>query len=149
MSIDTAEDVAVPLPVLNTEINVMCNPPLPTPLHVRTDCKNCAKRKDELQRMAKVNRMLKQQLKMNNHRSRHINNLKQALQRKAKIESNLHSKIRGIKLKKTAKVRNSQVAHATSLLKYFNKYKKGCKITQRRLQSKITDLEKMVQNRIK
>ena len=51
-SIDTAEDVAVPLPVLNTEINVMCNPPLPIPLHVRTDCKNCAKRKDELQRMA-------------------------------------------------------------------------------------------------
>ena len=31
MSIDTAEDVAVPLPVLNTEINVMCDPPL---LHV-------------------------------------------------------------------------------------------------------------------
>ena len=55
MSIDTAEDVAVPLPVLNTEINVMCNPPLPIPLNVRTDCKNCAKRKDELQRMAKVN----------------------------------------------------------------------------------------------
>ena len=54
MSIDTAEDIAVPLPVLNTEINVMCNPPLPTciPLNVRTDCKNCAKRKDELQRMA-------------------------------------------------------------------------------------------------
>ena len=51
MSIDTAEDVAVPLPVLNTKINVMCNPPLPIPLHVRTDCKNCAKRKDELQRM--------------------------------------------------------------------------------------------------
>ena len=50
-SIDTAEDVAVPLPVLNTEVNVMCNPPLPIPLHVRTDCKNCAKRKDELQRM--------------------------------------------------------------------------------------------------
>ena len=119
MSIDTAEDVAVPLPVLNTEINVMCNPPLPIPLHVRTDCKNFAKRKDELQpRMAKVNRMLKQQLKMNNHRSRHIHNLKQALQRKAKIESNLRSKIRGIKLKKTAKVRNSQVAHTTSLLKY-------------------------------
>ena len=47
MSIDAAEDVAVPLPVLNTEINVMCNPPLPIPLHVRTDCKNCAKRKDE------------------------------------------------------------------------------------------------------
>ena len=94
VSIDTAEDVAVPLPVLNTEINVMCNPPLPIPLHVRTDCKNCAKRKDELRRMAKVNRMLKQQLKMNNHRSRHIHNLKQALQRKAKIESNLRSKIR-------------------------------------------------------
>ena len=56
MSIDKAEDVAVPLPVLNTEINVMCNP---IPLHVRTDCKNCAKRKDELQRMAKVNHMLK------------------------------------------------------------------------------------------
>ena len=47
-SIDTAEDVAVPLPVWI----VMCNPPLPIPLHVRTDCKNCAKRKDELQRMA-------------------------------------------------------------------------------------------------
>ena len=30
----------------------MGNPPLPIPLHVRTDCKNCAKRKDELQRMA-------------------------------------------------------------------------------------------------
>ena len=85
--IDTAEDVAVPLPVLNTEINVTCNPPLPIPLNVRTDCRNCAKRKDELQRMAKVNRMLKQQLKMNNHRSRHINNLKQALQRKAKLNS--------------------------------------------------------------
>ena len=112
MSIDTAEDVAVPLPVLNTEINVMCNPPLPIPLHVRTDCKNCAKRKDELQRMAKVNCMLKQQLKMNNHRSRHIHNLKQALQRKAKIESNLRSKIRGIKQLK-------QVAHTTSLLKYL------------------------------
>ena len=40
MSIDTAEDVAVPLPVLNTEINVMCNPSLPIPLNVRTDCKN-------------------------------------------------------------------------------------------------------------
>ena len=151
MSIDTAEDVAVPLPVLNTEINVMCNPPFPIPLHVRTDCKNCAKRMDELQRMAKVNRMLKQQLKMNNHRSRHIRNLKQ---RKAKIESNFRSKIRDIKLqvKKTAKVRNSQVAHISSLLKYFNKYKKllyvhkGCKITQRRLQSKITDLEKMIQS---
>ena len=51
-SIDPAEDVAVPLPVLNTEINIMCNPLLPIPLHVRTDCKNCAKRKDELQRMA-------------------------------------------------------------------------------------------------
>ena len=36
-SIDTAEDVAVPLPVLNTEINVMCNPPLPISL---TSCKN-------------------------------------------------------------------------------------------------------------
>ena len=62
VSIDTAdhEDVAVSLPVLNTEINiVMCNPPLHFPLNVRTDCKNCAKRKDELQRMAKVNRMLK------------------------------------------------------------------------------------------
>ena len=47
--------------------------------------------------MAKVNCMLKQQLKMNNHRSRHIHNLKQALQRKAKIESNLCSKIRDIK----------------------------------------------------
>ena len=45
MSIDTSEDVVVPLPVLNTEIDVMCNPPLPIPLHVRTDCKNCAKRK--------------------------------------------------------------------------------------------------------
>ena len=99
MSIDTAEDVAVPLPVLNTEINVMCYPPLPIPLHVRTDCKNCAKTKDELQRMAKVNRMLKQQLKMNNHRSWHIHNLKQALQWKAKIESNLRSKIKDIKLK--------------------------------------------------
>ena len=154
MSIGTAEDVAVTLPALNTEINVMYNPPLPIPLNVRTDCKNCAKRKDELQRMAKVNRMLKQQLKRNNHRSRHIHNLKQALQRKAKNESNLRSKIRDIKLKtkKTAKVRNSQVAHSSSLLKYFNKYKKllsvhkGCKITQRRLQRKITDLEKMVQN---
>ena len=85
--------------------------------------------------MAKVNRMLKQQLKMNNHRSRHIHNLKQ---RKAKIKSNLRSKIRDIKIqiKKTAKVRNSQVAHTSSLLKYFNKYKKllyvhkGCKITE-------------------
>ena len=70
--------------------------------------------------MAKVHRMLKQQLKMNNHRSRHIHNLKQALQRKAKIESNLRSKIRDIKLKikkKTAKVRNSQVAHTSNLLK--------------------------------
>ena len=87
MSFDTVEDVAVTLPVLITEINVMCNPPLPIPLNVTTDCKKCAKRRDELQRMAKVNRMLKQQLKMNNHRSRHIHNLKQALQRKAKIES--------------------------------------------------------------
>ena len=69
MSIDTAEDVAAPLPVLNTEINVMCNPPLPIPLHVRTNCKNCAKRKDELQRMAKVNRMLKQQLIVTKTRS--------------------------------------------------------------------------------
>ena len=34
-SFDTAEDVAVTLPVLNTEINVMCNPPLPIPLHVK------------------------------------------------------------------------------------------------------------------
>ena len=85
VSIDTAEDVAVPLPVLNTEINVMRNPPLPIPLHVRTDCKNCAKRKDELQRMAKVNHVLKQQLKMNNHRSRHIHNLKQALQGRLKL----------------------------------------------------------------
>ena len=42
--------------------------------------------------MAKINRMVKQQLKMNNHRSRHIRNLKQALQQKAKIESNLRSK---------------------------------------------------------
>ena len=68
--------------------------------------------------MAEVNRMLKQQLKRNNHRSRHIHNLKQALQRKAKR--------RDIKLKKTAKVRNSQVAHSitSNLLKYFNKYKK-------------------------
>ena len=90
----------IPLPVLNTKINATCNPPLPIPLHVRTDSKNCAKRKDELQRMAKVNRMLKQQLKMNKHRRRHIHNLKQALQRKAKIESNLHSKIRDIKLLK-------------------------------------------------
>ena len=49
VSIDTAEDVAVTLPVLNTEtINVMCNPPLPIPLNVRTDCKKCAKWKDEL-----------------------------------------------------------------------------------------------------
>ena len=98
----------------------MYNPPLPIPLNVRTDCKNCAKRKDELQRMAKVNRMLKQQLKRKNH------NLKQTLQRKAKIESNLRSKIRDIKLKtkKTAKIRNSQVAHSSSSLKYFNKYKK-------------------------
>ena len=86
MSIDTAEDVAVPLPVLNTAINVMCNPPLPIPLNVITGCKKCAKRKDELQRMAEVNHMLKQQLKMNDHRSRHLHNLKQALQRKAKIE---------------------------------------------------------------
>ena len=78
----TAEDVAVPLPVLNTENN---NPHLPIPLHVKTDCKNCAKRKDELQRMAKVNHMLKQQLKMNNHRSRHIHNLKQALQGRLKL----------------------------------------------------------------
>ena len=39
MSCDTAEDVAVNLPVLNTEINVMCNPSLPIPLNVRTDCK--------------------------------------------------------------------------------------------------------------
>ena len=31
VSIDTAEDVVVLLPVLNTEINVMCDPPL---LHV-------------------------------------------------------------------------------------------------------------------
>ena len=92
MSIDTAEDVAVTLPALNTEINVVYNPPLvplPIPLNVRTDCKNCAKRKDELQRMAKVNRMLKQQLKRNNHRSRHIHNLKQALQWKAKIYEGL------------------------------------------------------------
>ena len=29
VSFDTAEDVAVSLPVLNTEINVMCNPSLP------------------------------------------------------------------------------------------------------------------------
>ena len=67
-------------------------------LNVRTDCKICAKKKDELQRMAKVNRMLKQQLKMNNHRCRHLRNLKRALQRKAKIESDLHSKIRDLKL---------------------------------------------------
>ena len=58
VSIDTAEHVTAALPALNTEINVMYNPPLPIPLNVRTDCKNCAKRKDELQRMAKVNRML-------------------------------------------------------------------------------------------
>ena len=72
----------------------MYNPPLPIPLNVRTDCENCAKRKDELQRMAKVNRMLKQQLKR---------------------------KIRDIKLKtkKTAKVRNSQVAHSSSVLKCY------------------------------
>ena len=68
MSVDTAENVAVPLSVLNTEINIMCNPLLSIPLNVRTDLKNCAKGKDELQRMAKV----KQQLKMNNHRCRHI-----------------------------------------------------------------------------
>ena len=56
VSIDTAEDVAVPLPVLNTEINVCAiHLYLSVPLNVRTDCKNCAKRKDELQRMAKVN----------------------------------------------------------------------------------------------
>ena len=90
-------NVAVPLPVLNTEINIMCNPFLSIPLNVRTYSKNCAKRKDELQRMAK----LKQQLKMNNHRCRRLCNLKQALQRKAKIESNLHSKIRDLKLKFT------------------------------------------------
>ena len=56
--------------------------------------------------MAKGNQMLKQQLKMNNYRSKHIHNLKQALQRKAKIESNLRSKVRDIKLKnkKTAAV---------------------------------------------
>ena len=41
MSFDIAEDVAVTLPVLNTEINVVCNPPLPIPLNVRTDCKKC------------------------------------------------------------------------------------------------------------
>ena len=47
--------------------------------------------------MAKVNRMLKQQLKMNNHRSRHI--------QKAKIESNLRSKIRiKFKIKKNKKL---------------------------------------------
>ena len=107
----------------------MCNPPLPIPLNVRTACKKCAKRKDELQRMAKVNHMLKQQLKMNNHRSRHTYNLKQALQRIAKIESNLCSKTRDIKLKiikkQLSKVINSQVAHSitSSLLKYFNKNK--------------------------
>ena len=71
----------------------MRNSPLRIPLIVRTDSKNCAKRKNELQRIAKVNRMPKQQLKMNNHKSRHIRNLKQALQLKAKIESNLRSKI--------------------------------------------------------
>ena len=44
------------------------------------------------------------------------------------------------------------MTHTSSLLKYFNKYKKllyvhkGCKITQRRLQNKITDLEKIVQS---
>ena len=89
VSIGTAEDVAVPLPVLNTEINVMCNPPERILINLRIDCKNCAKRKDELQRMAKVNRMFKQQLKTNNHNSRHICNFKQALQLKAKIESNV------------------------------------------------------------
>ena len=84
----------------------MYNPPLPIPLNVRTDCKNCAKRKDELQRMAKVNRMLKQQLKRKNH------NLKQTLQRKAKIESNLPSKIRDIKLKtkKTEEIHKWHIA---------------------------------------
>ena len=66
--------------------------------------------------MAKVNHMLKQQLKMNNHRSRHIHNLKQALQGRLKLNP-LRSTIRDIKLKikKTAKVRNSQVAHTSSL----------------------------------
>ena len=105
VSIDTAEDVAVTLPALNTEINVMYNPPLPIPLNVRTDCKNCAKRKDELQGMAKVNRMLKQQLKRKNH------NLKQALQRKAKIESNLRSKIRDIKQGRCDASRVEQLSH--------------------------------------
>ena len=66
MSIDTADNVAVPLPVLNTEIDihVRCHPPFSI-LHndIRTDSKNCAKKKDELQRMANVNCMLKQQLK--------------------------------------------------------------------------------------
>ena len=49
MSIDTADYIAVPLPVLNTEINIRCNPPFSI-LHngIRTDCKNCAKWKDEL-----------------------------------------------------------------------------------------------------
>ena len=46
-SIDTSEVVAVPLPVLNTEINVMCNARFVFHFNVRTDCKNCAKRRDE------------------------------------------------------------------------------------------------------
>ena len=77
VSIDTAENVAVPLPVLNTEIDIRCNPPFSI-LHndIRTDCKNCAKKKDELQRMAKVNPMLKRQLKMNNHGCRHLRKAK-------------------------------------------------------------------------
>ena len=37
VSIDTAEDVVVLLPVLNTEINVMCDPPLLYVFH-NTEC---------------------------------------------------------------------------------------------------------------
>ena len=146
VSINTAENAAASLPVLNTEINILCDPPLSIPL--RNYCENCAKTKDELQRMVKANRMLKQQLKMNNHRYRHLRSLKQALQRKEKIESNLCSKLRDLK---KAKLRNSQVVHTSSLSKYVKKYKKlltvhkQCKITQRRLQRKITDLEIMVE----
>ena len=48
MSIVRAETVAVPLPVLNTEIDVRCNPLFSILHNVRTDYKNCAKKKDEL-----------------------------------------------------------------------------------------------------
>ena len=68
VSMDTAEIAAVPLPVLNTEINIRCDSPLSIPL--RTACmivRIVLKGKDELQRMTKANRTLKQQLKMNNH----------------------------------------------------------------------------------